>query len=54
MNPHPAPNVPGDSEATRMDAAVRKMFSVPPAAILKERQRMADERAKKKAGKKRR
>jgi hypothetical protein len=28
MKPLPAPNVPGETEAARMDAAVRQMFSV--------------------------
>lgn len=28
MNPLPAPSVPGNTEAERMDKAVRKMFTI--------------------------
>jgi hypothetical protein len=52
MNPHPVPQVLGSTDAERMDNAVRKMFSVLPAAILKERKCMSDEQEKKKAAKK--
>ena len=35
MKPQPAPYVPGDTDAERMDNAVRKMFSVSKAEVLK-------------------
>ena len=35
MNPLPAPYVPGNTEAERMDNAVRKMFTVSKEALLK-------------------
>lgn len=49
---HPAPEVPGDTEWQRLDNAVRTMFKVPEAAILRERERMKPEREKKKRAKK--
>lgn len=52
MKPHPAPEVPGDTEWQRLDNAVRTMFKVPEAAILRERERMKPEREKKKRAKK--
>lgn len=52
MKPLPAPEVPGNTEWQRFDNAVRKMFTVPEAAILRERERMKAEREKKKAAKK--
>jgi hypothetical protein len=52
MKPNPAPSVPGDTEWQRFDNAVRNIFKVPETAILKERQRMEAERAKKKRAKK--
>jgi hypothetical protein len=52
MNPHPAPNVPGDSEAARMDSAVRKMFSVSKHDFLKEEAKYQAGQAKKKRAKK--
>jgi hypothetical protein len=52
MKPRPAPEVPGDTEWQRFDNAVRKMFTVPEAAILRERERMKAEREKKKTAKK--
>jgi len=48
MNPQPAPNVPGDSEAARMDSAVRKMFSVSKQDFLKEESKYQAGQAKKK------
>lgn len=35
MKPLPAPNVPGKTEAERMDNAIRKMFSVSKEDLLK-------------------
>ncbi len=52
MKPHPPPEVPGNTEWQKFDNAVRKMFTVPEAAIQKERERMKVEREKKKATKK--
>jgi hypothetical protein len=53
MKPAPAPNVPGDTEAERMDNAVRKFLSVPKDAYLKEEERLKKlrERRKKRAKK---
>ena len=36
MKPAPAPSVPGNTEAARMDNAVRQMFTVSKEALLKE------------------
>ena len=36
MKPQPPPHVPGNTEAERMDNAVRKMFSVSKVDALKE------------------
>lgn len=47
MKPHPAPPVPGNTEAERFDNAVRKMFSVSKEAYLKEEARRARQRARK-------
>ena len=52
MKPLPAPNVPGNTEAERMDNAVRKLFSVPKEAILKAEAKWKRARAKKKRAKK--
>ena len=52
MNPHPAPNVPGETEAARMDAAVRKMFSVSKEDFAKEEAKYQAGQAKKKRAKK--
>jgi hypothetical protein len=54
MKPLPAPDVPGRTEAERMDNAVRKMFSVSKGDILKREQEWKQERekAKKKPKKK--
>jgi hypothetical protein len=47
MKPHPPPAMPGDTEAERFDAAVRKMFSVSKEDVLKEEAKER-ERARKK------
>jgi hypothetical protein len=52
MKPLPAPHVPGNTEAKRMDAAVRKMFTVSKEALLREESRLKLEREKKRAAKK--
>ena len=52
MKPQPAPYVPGNTEAERMDNALRKVFSVPAEAVQKERARMERARAKRKLAKK--
>jgi hypothetical protein len=44
MKPLPAPYVPGDTDAERMDNAVRRMFSVSKADVLR---REAEERLRK-------
>lgn len=51
MKPHPAPNVPGNTEAEKFDNAVRKVFSVSKEAYLKEEARLKRTRAKKRAKK---
>jgi len=52
MNPHPAPNVPGNTEAERMDAAVRKMFATPKSEFLKVEKKYLAAQAHKKRSKK--
>jgi hypothetical protein len=52
MKPLPAPHVPGDTEAERMDNAVRKMFSISKEDILKEEAKWKRARARKKPTKK--
>jgi hypothetical protein len=52
MKPEPAPPVPGETEAERMDNAVRKMFSVSKDAFLKEDTKWSKARARKKRAKK--
>jgi hypothetical protein len=52
MKPSPPPDVPGNTEAERMDSAVRAMFSVPKEAFLKEEAKLTRARAKKKRAKK--
>jgi hypothetical protein len=52
----PAPHVPGNTEAERMDAAVRKMFTVSKEDILKreaewKREREQEQKKKKRAKK---
>jgi hypothetical protein len=51
MNPHPAPSVPGSTEWERFDNAVRKVFSVQPEAIQREKERMEKLKAKRKRAK---
>jgi hypothetical protein len=52
MRPDPAPSVPGDTDAERMDNAVRKMFSVSKDSLLREEAKWAKARARKKRSKK--
>jgi hypothetical protein len=52
MKPLPQPNVPGNTEAERMDNAVRMMFSVPKGAYLKQEARLKRARGRKRAAKK--
>lgn len=52
MKPLPAPHVPGDTEAERMDNAVRKMFTVSKEAVLKHEAKEKREREKKREAKK--
>jgi hypothetical protein len=52
MKPQPAPSVPGDTEADRFDFAVRKMFSVPKEAVLKEEAKYQRKQARKRQSKK--
>ena len=52
MKPSPAPNVPGNTEAERMDAAVRKMFTVSKDELLKEEAKQKKARDRKKLTKK--
>ncbi len=52
MKPLPAPHVPGNTEAERFDNAVRKMFTVSKAEVLKQEAKEKREREKKRAAKK--
>jgi hypothetical protein len=52
MKPLPPPNVPGNTEAERMDYAVRKLFTVSKEAYLKEEARLKKVRERKKQTKK--
>ncbi len=52
MKPLPPPYVPGNTEAERMDNAVRKMFSVSKEALLKHEAKEARTRERKKRAKK--
>jgi hypothetical protein len=52
MKPLPAPEVPGNTEAERMDSAVRKFLSVPKEAYLREEARLKKARERKKRAKK--
>ena len=53
MNPHPQPDIPGDSEAARFDNAVRRLFTVSKQDFLKaEAQKTKDKQAKQEAKKK--
>lgn len=47
MKPAPAPNVPGNTEAERFDNALRTIFRVPKAAVLKEEAKQKRARQKK-------
>ena len=51
MKPHPAPHVPGNTEAERMDYAVRKLFTVSKEDYLKEEARLKRARDRKKRAK---
>jgi hypothetical protein len=51
MKPLPAPHVPGNTEAERMDYAVRTMFTVSKEAYLKEEARLKRLRERKKRAK---
>ena len=48
MKPLPPPNVPGHTEAERMDNAVRQMFSVSKTDLLKVESKEKNARAKRK------
>lgn len=52
MKPAPAPNIPGETEAERMDNAVRQIFTVSKEDILKREEEWKREQAKKKQAKK--
>ncbi len=52
MKPLPAPSVPGNTEAERMDNAVRKLFTVSKEAYLKEEDRLKKRRERKKRSRK--
>ncbi|HWQ54552.1 MAG TPA: hypothetical protein VN442_12780 [Bryobacteraceae bacterium] len=51
MKPLPAPHVPGNTEAERMDNAVRKMFTVSKDAVLKHEAKEKRDREKKRRAK---
>ena len=51
MKPHPAPKVPGNTEAERMDNALRKVLTVSKTDLLKAEAKWKRGRAKKKAKK---
>lgn len=52
MKPLPAPNVPGNTEAERMDNALRKILTVSKADLLKEEAKWKRAQARKKRAKK--
>jgi hypothetical protein len=52
MRPELAPNVPGNTEAERMDNAVRKIFTVSKEDLLKEEAKWKRARERKKRAKK--
>jgi hypothetical protein len=52
MKPLPPPHVPGDTEAARMDAAVRMLFRASKEAFIKEEAKYKRERERKKSAKK--
>jgi hypothetical protein len=53
MKPFPAPNVPSDTEAARMDAAVRMLFSASKEAFVKQETKQQRTRERKKRAAKR-
>jgi hypothetical protein len=52
MKPLPAPNVPGNTDAERMDNALRKILTVSKADLLKEETKWKRTRARRKRAKK--
>lgn len=52
MKPLPAPNVPGHTEAERVDNAIRKMFSVSKDDLAKQETKWKRAQARKKRAKK--
>lgn len=52
MKPHPAPEVPGETEAARMDNAVRMLFSASKAEFVKQETKHKKARERKKLAKK--
>ncbi len=52
MKPHPPPYVPGNTEAERFDNAVRKIFSVSKADVLKAEEEQKQARTRKRRAKK--
>lgn len=48
MKPLPAPQIPGDTDAERMDNAVRKLFTVSKEDYLREEARLKKRRDRKK------
>jgi hypothetical protein len=52
MKPLPAPNVPGSTEAERMDNALRKILTVSKEDLVKEEEKWKRARARKKRAKK--
>lgn len=52
MKPLPAPDVPGNTEAERMDNALRKVLTVSKEALLKAEAKWKRARARKKRAKK--
>jgi hypothetical protein len=52
VKPLPPPYVPGDTDAERMDNAVRKMFSISKAEVLKREAEWQREHPRKKRAKK--
>jgi len=49
MKPAPAPRVPGNTDAERMDNALRMVLKVPKEAILREEAKQKRRRQKKRA-----
>jgi hypothetical protein len=52
MKPLPAPDVPGDTEAARMDNAVRMLFSASKADFVKQESKHKQAKERKKRAKK--